>query len=343
MTGGPPGHEWAPEHAVDAARAATLVGDQFPALRGAAVLPLAEGWDNSVYVVDDVWAFRFPRRAVAVAGLRREAALLPGSPRRCRCRCRCPSGSASRPTASRGRSSARGCCPAESSPTRPSPTPRAGRSPRHWAGSCATCTGPRWPRTSAVARPSTPCGAAIPGTGRRWPRGASTGCAPAAPGPATSGSTACSQGPRPWAPAPSRPCSSTVTCTCATCSSTAQVPQRGHRLGRRRPGRPVRRPVDRLRRVLRRLPGGAPGDVRRRRRRRAGGPGPGAGGEPVRGAGRLRGQRRPTRPAGRVAGRADPRGHLIAGTRRRRGLDGPVHMRNILPCPDIREGKEQRP
>ncbi len=77
MTGGPRAHEWAAEQAVDAARAATLIGNQFPGLRGAAVTPLAEGWDNTVHLVDGVWAFRFPRRAIALDGLQREIALLP--------------------------------------------------------------------------------------------------------------------------------------------------------------------------------------------------------------------------------------------------------------------------
>jgi len=38
---------------------------------------LAEGWDNSVWVVDERYAFRFPRRAAWVSGLEREIAVLP--------------------------------------------------------------------------------------------------------------------------------------------------------------------------------------------------------------------------------------------------------------------------
>lgn len=38
---------------------------------------LAEGWDNSVWVVDERYAFRFPRREVAIPGLEREIAVLP--------------------------------------------------------------------------------------------------------------------------------------------------------------------------------------------------------------------------------------------------------------------------
>ena len=52
------------------------MGAQFPALRGAPVRPLATGWDNSVLLVGDV-LFRFPRRATALDGQRRELTVLP--------------------------------------------------------------------------------------------------------------------------------------------------------------------------------------------------------------------------------------------------------------------------
>jgi aminoglycoside phosphotransferase (APT) family kinase protein len=38
---------------------------------------LAEGWDNSVWVVDERYAFRFPRREIAIPGVEREIAVLP--------------------------------------------------------------------------------------------------------------------------------------------------------------------------------------------------------------------------------------------------------------------------
>ncbi len=46
-------------------------------LGDAPVRPLAEGWDNTVFVVGDTWVFRFPRRAIALPGLRREIEVLP--------------------------------------------------------------------------------------------------------------------------------------------------------------------------------------------------------------------------------------------------------------------------
>lgn len=68
---------WDAEREVSVALAARLVAAQFPQLAGADVVPLGVGWDNTVHLVDGRWAFRFPRRAVALAGVRRELALLP--------------------------------------------------------------------------------------------------------------------------------------------------------------------------------------------------------------------------------------------------------------------------
>ncbi len=68
---------WAPERVVTAGDAAALVGEQFYALRGAPVEPLATGWDNTVYLVGGTWVFRFPRRAIALPGVEREIAALP--------------------------------------------------------------------------------------------------------------------------------------------------------------------------------------------------------------------------------------------------------------------------
>ena len=69
--------EWDPEIEVDADRARALIGAQFPELASARVREIAAGWDNVVHLVDDRWAFRFPRRAIAVPGVRREIAVLP--------------------------------------------------------------------------------------------------------------------------------------------------------------------------------------------------------------------------------------------------------------------------
>jgi len=68
---------WDAEQAIDATAARTLIEAQFPQLAPADVRPLGEGWDNTVFAVNALWAFRFPRRAVAVPFLATEARLLP--------------------------------------------------------------------------------------------------------------------------------------------------------------------------------------------------------------------------------------------------------------------------
>ena len=66
--------EWSPEHLVDEGLARRLIADQ--CLEPATVRLLGEGWDNTVWLVDDRWAFRFPRREIAIPGVRRELAVL---------------------------------------------------------------------------------------------------------------------------------------------------------------------------------------------------------------------------------------------------------------------------
>ncbi|GLY77812.1 phosphotransferase [Actinoallomurus iriomotensis] len=68
---------WEAERTVSAERAADLIGARFPRLRGATVEALATGWDNTVFLVGGEWIFRFPRRSVALPGVRRELAVLP--------------------------------------------------------------------------------------------------------------------------------------------------------------------------------------------------------------------------------------------------------------------------
>jgi aminoglycoside phosphotransferase (APT) family kinase protein len=68
---------WAPERVVDAEAAHALIAEQFPDLAGARVEPMGIGFDNTAYLVDGAWVFRFPRRAVTVAQFERETRLLP--------------------------------------------------------------------------------------------------------------------------------------------------------------------------------------------------------------------------------------------------------------------------
>jgi aminoglycoside phosphotransferase (APT) family kinase protein len=73
MTGAP---RWTAERTVDAVRAAELVAAAVPELAGLPAVPLSEGWDNTVYRIGDR-SVRFPRRATALPGFRRELAVLP--------------------------------------------------------------------------------------------------------------------------------------------------------------------------------------------------------------------------------------------------------------------------
>lgn len=70
-------HEWAPEIRVDEPLARRLIGEQFPEVEGRSFRLLGEGWDTTVYFVDDRWTFRFPRKAMVIPGFRNEIAHLP--------------------------------------------------------------------------------------------------------------------------------------------------------------------------------------------------------------------------------------------------------------------------
>ncbi|MGH3110269.1 MAG: phosphotransferase [Gaiellaceae bacterium] len=67
---------WDAEVVIDGELVRGVLAEQFPELDAASARPLAEGWDNSVWVVEEQWAFRFPRRAIAIPGVEREIAFL---------------------------------------------------------------------------------------------------------------------------------------------------------------------------------------------------------------------------------------------------------------------------
>ena len=69
--------DWDAEVEVDGTLVRALLAEQFPELDADSARRLGEGWDNSVWVVEESWAFRFPRRAIAIAGVEREIAVLP--------------------------------------------------------------------------------------------------------------------------------------------------------------------------------------------------------------------------------------------------------------------------
>ena len=68
---------WSAEEHMDEERARRLISAQFAPLPERSVAALSEGWDYAVFLVDDVWVFRFPRREVVVPGTEREIAVLP--------------------------------------------------------------------------------------------------------------------------------------------------------------------------------------------------------------------------------------------------------------------------
>jgi aminoglycoside phosphotransferase (APT) family kinase protein len=62
---------------VDEALARRLVAAQFPELAVDRISRIGAGWDNTAFLIDDAWVFRFPRREVAVELLETEARVLP--------------------------------------------------------------------------------------------------------------------------------------------------------------------------------------------------------------------------------------------------------------------------
>jgi aminoglycoside phosphotransferase (APT) family kinase protein len=67
--------EWDAQRIVDEDLARRLITDQCFAPRTLELL--GEGWDNTVWLADERYAFRFPRREVALAGVAREILVLP--------------------------------------------------------------------------------------------------------------------------------------------------------------------------------------------------------------------------------------------------------------------------
>src|SRR4051812_8103412 len=71
---------WTPEREISFLLARGLIRE-FPELADASVEPFAQGWDNTAFLAtrsggEDL-VFRFPRRAMALPGIRRELAWLP--------------------------------------------------------------------------------------------------------------------------------------------------------------------------------------------------------------------------------------------------------------------------
>lgn len=71
------GEPWQAEFTLTAERAAELIAEQFPELAPVTLEHLGTGWDNTAYVVNGRWVFRFPRRQVAARIIENEIQILP--------------------------------------------------------------------------------------------------------------------------------------------------------------------------------------------------------------------------------------------------------------------------
>jgi aminoglycoside phosphotransferase (APT) family kinase protein len=71
------GQPWSAEYVVSQQLAHQLINEQFPELEATHLKELGEGFDNTVFIVDNCYVFRFPRRAVAVDLLETENRILP--------------------------------------------------------------------------------------------------------------------------------------------------------------------------------------------------------------------------------------------------------------------------
>lgn len=68
---------WDLEYTLEADQALALIADQFPALNPQTIKPFGFGWDNTAYIINDRYVFRFPRRQVAIQALAHETYILP--------------------------------------------------------------------------------------------------------------------------------------------------------------------------------------------------------------------------------------------------------------------------
>ena len=68
---------WVAEHTIEAKLARVLIEAQFPQLGPARLELLGEGWDNTAFLVNGNFVFRFPRRQIAVRQLENEVQFLP--------------------------------------------------------------------------------------------------------------------------------------------------------------------------------------------------------------------------------------------------------------------------
>lgn len=68
------GNPWSADRELTTAQVRRAITSQFDDVRANRVIRMGSGWDNDVYVVDDAWIFRFPRREEVAQAIEREIA-----------------------------------------------------------------------------------------------------------------------------------------------------------------------------------------------------------------------------------------------------------------------------
>src|SRR5213594_2675348 len=68
---------WKADWVVTPELAKSLIETCFPSLKSVSVREFAAGWDNSLFLVNDSFVFRFPRRRIAAPLMETEVRLLP--------------------------------------------------------------------------------------------------------------------------------------------------------------------------------------------------------------------------------------------------------------------------
>ena len=79
-TRGESGHTnapWIAEFELSEELAASIIDEQFPYLAPAELTPFGEGWDNTAFIVNRKYVFRFPRREMGAEAMELELAVLP--------------------------------------------------------------------------------------------------------------------------------------------------------------------------------------------------------------------------------------------------------------------------
>ncbi len=73
----PVNRQWVAEVEVSTQLAQLLIKEQFPECAPVRIEALGDGWDNTAYLINNTWVFRFPRRQIAVELLETENRVLP--------------------------------------------------------------------------------------------------------------------------------------------------------------------------------------------------------------------------------------------------------------------------